>query len=528
MKILLIVPTHNYSLGYPSFLSFSDFPSGYGYLASALKEAGHEVYGCNPNNIVGYVNAFQMIQDIISKRIAEVEPDLIGLGGICTDYGFLRDAIGVIRHTDIPIVLGGQIVTNDAEWIFNDLRPDYAIVGEGEEAMVGLTVEMQIRANPMGKMYRYCPNLWYHDADGNSAFSYTDYKYKSIDSLPSPDYEPFGIQEMMEEYSMATRVLYRYSRPNPRPYNIVASRSCPFTCTFCVHHRRGIPYRARSIQNVMEEIKVSYEKYHFNIVILLDELFGNKKRLVEFSSGVLEGMERYGWDFDWMFQTHANAKFDLESLKLAKKAGCYLFSYGLESASPTVLKSMNKKMDVSQVGEVIRIAQEAGVGFAANLIFGDIAETPDTIAESLEFWFKYGRRSDIFVGEVKPYPGSKLFDMCRKRGLFADKRDYYEHITNFQVNMTTMTDEVYNALVRLSYHIDSQWLFVKSASDVQSEKESTNGSYRNYQGGAFFTIKANCPYCGGESVYRELVGETPFWLGTGCTKCNKKMKVEVG
>jgi len=138
MKILLIVPTHNYATEYPSFLSFSDFPSGYGYLASALKEAGHEVYGCNPNNIVGYANSYMMIQDVISKRIMDVEPDLIGLGGICTDYAFLRDAIGIIRHTNTPIVLGGQIVTNDGEFIFNDLRPDYAIVGEGEEAMVGL------------------------------------------------------------------------------------------------------------------------------------------------------------------------------------------------------------------------------------------------------------------------------------------------------------------------------------------------------------------------------------------------------
>ncbi|KKL11692.1 hypothetical protein LCGC14_2543220, partial [marine sediment metagenome] len=372
------------------FLSFSDFPSGYGYLTSALREAGHEVFGCNPNNVMGYVNAYQMIQGVISKRIMDVEPDLIGLGGLCTDYGFLKDAIGIIRNTtESPIVLGGQIVTNDAEFIFNDLKPNYAIVGEAEEAMVSL-------ANGDG---------W---SSGLIKIPYED--YRPIDKLPFPDYEPFDIKEMMEEYSMATRVLYRYSRPNPRPYNIVASRSCPFECTFCVHERRGIPYRARSIENVMEEIQISYDKYHFNVLIILDELFGNKKRLVEFSSGVLEGMDRYGWDFDWMFQTHANAKFDLESLKLAKKAGCYLFSYGLESASPTVLKSMNKKMDISQVVDVIQMAEEAGVGFAANLIFGDIAETPDTVAESLAFWFEYGRKSDIFLGEVKPYPGSKLFE----------------------------------------------------------------------------------------------------------------------
>ncbi|KKK91594.1 hypothetical protein LCGC14_2711360, partial [marine sediment metagenome] len=219
-KVLLIVPTHNYSLNYPVFLSFSDFPSGYGYLTSALKEAGHEVYGCNPNNIVGYSNAYQMIQDVISKRIMDVEPDLIGLGGLCTDYGFLKDAIGIIRNTtESPIVLGGQIVTNDAEDIFNYLKPDYAIVGEAEKTIVELANELPepgiLKAHPI----------------------------RNLNTLPFPDYEPFGVQEMLDKFSMATRLLYRYSRPEPRPFTIVASRGCPFRCTFCIHGPRDVKYR---------------------------------------------------------------------------------------------------------------------------------------------------------------------------------------------------------------------------------------------------------------------------------------------
>ena len=172
MKVLLIVPTHRYSIEYPSFLSFSDFPTGYGYLVSALKEAGHEVSGCNPNNVVGYPNAYMMIQDVISKRIEEVKPDLIGLGGLCTDYAFLRDAIGIIRQLDIPVVLGGQIVTNDAEWIFNDLKPDYAIVGEGEEAVVGLAntpLSLASSGELRERTFYQCigglSNLWYWEEE---------------------------------------------------------------------------------------------------------------------------------------------------------------------------------------------------------------------------------------------------------------------------------------------------------------------------------------------------------------------------
>ena len=83
-------------------------------------------------------------------------------------------------------------------------------------------------------------------------FTRANYKYHPIDSLPFPDYEPFGIKEMLAEYSVATRVLYRYTRVEPRPFIIVASRSCPYACSFCVHHHRSIPYRARSVENIME------------------------------------------------------------------------------------------------------------------------------------------------------------------------------------------------------------------------------------------------------------------------------------
>ncbi len=163
MRILLIPPTFHYATEYPAFLSLSDFPSGFGYLSAALKEAGHEVFGCNPNNVVGYPNAYMMIQDVISKHIEDVKPDLIGLGGICTDYMFLRDAIGIIRNYDIPIVLGGQIVTNDAEFIFEDLKPDYAIVGEGEDAMVEISNLMEYGPENLNfePAITAVSNLWY-------------------------------------------------------------------------------------------------------------------------------------------------------------------------------------------------------------------------------------------------------------------------------------------------------------------------------------------------------------------------------
>jgi len=512
MRVLLVPPTFRYATEYPAFLSFSDFPSGWGYLAASLKQAGHEVQGCNPNNIVGYANAYLMLQDTLSKKIAEVKPELIGLGGLCIDYKFLRDAISIIRQTDpkIPIVLGGQIVTNDAEFIFNDLKPDYAVVGEGENSILQI-IEWITEGN------RFKGNIVHSEQC-------------PLDALPFPDYSPFGIDEMLDEYSMATRMLYRYSRSEPRPFNIVASRGCPFACSFCIDHHRS--YRPRSMTNIMEEIKISYEKYKYNILLILDELFvADKERMVEFCNGILEGKKQYGWDFDWMFQTHANAKLDLATLQLAKKAGCYLFSYGLESASPTVLKSMDKHLKVQQVIEAMALAKDAKVGFSANLIFGDIAETQDTMSESLAFWHEYCRDNFVFLSNVLPYPGSKLFNDIRAKGFFRDKREYYEKIDSGVLNMTTISEKLFPQLMQLIQFLEQRWLFTKMApvlpGGIELLKEEDR--FLEYVGGDYYKIKARCPYCGEEVVYRERLidNKQPFFLGTGCVKCNRKIRVEV-
>ncbi len=325
---------------------------------------------------------------------------------------------------------------------------------------------------------------------------------------------------------MATRVLYRYPRINPRVFNLVAARSCPFTCTFCIHGHRQIKYRARSIPNIMEEIKETYEKYHYNVLLLLDELFAvNKVRLNDFSNAILDGKAKYGWDFVWSFQTHPSARFDLETLKLAKKAGCYFFSYGIESASPAVLRSMQKKTQVSQIVEAIKLAQEAKIAFGGNLIFGDPAETIDTICESLHFWLQYGQSEMIFLGFIMPYPGSKLFDDLK--GL--DKKTYYETIDEHLYNMTSIPDSDLTKWFNLLNKLEHEWELVKSTKmthyieTIPSDRYSILNRVKRYK------IYASCPHCNQQMEVEQIsqdIKEAEFY-GIACIHCGRKVRINL-
>ncbi len=502
MRVLLIVPTFQYKYVYPSFLSVTDFPTGFAFLASALRESGHEVFGLNLNNETGYPSAYEMIYDKIHRSLQEVQPQLVGLGGLCTDYQFIKDAIQIIRKLapNVPIVCGGGIINNDAEYIFKLLRPDFCIIGEGEEIIVQLANMLESGRRD----YERIDNLGYWN-NGTALFTKPNFNYIDINRRNFPDYEPFGIKEMLDKYSLSARYLYRYTRPYPRPMVIVTARGCPFSCTFCVHHR-GPGYRARSVENIIQEIALMYERYGFNILVIQDELFAvNKSRMREFCTALLEARETHRWDFDWTFQTHASASLDHEVLGLAKKSGCYFFSYGLESASPRVLASMNKKTKISQTIEAIKIADSMNIGFGGNFIFGDLAETEETISETMDFFSRYCLNIHTFLGPIQPYPGSQIFEACMARGIIRDKFKFYENIDEGVWNMTSMPDRLWLPWTYFLSYLASSFLWIKSTNVTRCVEETE--SLDSPMASSVWKLWAKCPHCGEEVFYREKVGK---------------------
>lgn len=503
MRILLVIPTCEYKNRYPVFVSNSDFPTGFAYLASALKNAGHEVFGLNPNNVIGYGCAYDMLRILLTKSVKDCQPDLIGVGGLCTDFVFLNDCIKLLRDLapNVPIVCGGGIINNDPEFIFEALRPDFCIIGEGEETFVRLAGVVSSGADD----FRKIPNIGYR-RDGRALFTRLKHDYPDLDSRAFPDYEPFGVEDMLDNYGFASRYLYRYTRLDPRPMTIVTARSCPFECTFCVHHR-GPKYRTRSIKNIMAEIEYLYDRYRFNILHFQDELFAaSGERLQHFCETMIDKRRSHGWDFDWLFVTHASAALSEQDLRLAKDAGCYFFSYGMESASTTVLQSMNKKTKPGQLKEGIELSWKAGIGFGGNFIFGDPAETEETIDETLAFLVEHGLDNHIFLGAVRPYPGSKLFDICLDRKIIKDRRHYYDHMDESVFNMTSIPDEIWQPWINRLNQIGESFPWVAAVPATNCEEEAAQPSGTGDQEGKkMYRVTAFCPHCGAEVRCRELL-----------------------
>lgn len=427
MKVLLVIPTYQYLKGKIAEVGITDMPIGMAYLSASLKKAGHEVWSANLNNNFKYQNTTVMVRESLAYWLWQSNADVIMTGGICTDYACLRQIINVCRET-VPataVVLGGGIMTHDSSFIFEDLKPDFGIIGEAEETAPALLTQI---GGP--EAFQLVPNLIYRHNEYTRRTPETD-PCSNIDSLPFPDYSIFG--DFMR-HSGAARDLYRFPEANPRLLVLVAGRSCPFHCTFCVHEHR-VPYRPRSIPNIMAELTAMHEAHRFNLLVILDELFAAKAdRVREFSQAVLDSRLK----FHWCFQTHASANLDSETLKLARSAGCYLFSYGIESASPTVLESMDKRTRPGQIQAGIELAHKAGIGFGGNFIFGDPAETPATIAETFGFFRDHCEGLHIWLSPIRPYPGSRIFEHAVNANIIRNKHRYYQTIDQRIYNLTSL------------------------------------------------------------------------------------------
>ncbi len=525
MRVALVIPTFNYTALYPSYLAMCDFPVGFAYIAAALKKAGHEVIGVNPNNCPGHPSARAMLHEKIRHALMERKPELIGIGGLCTDYPFIRDAISIIRTLapEIPIVCGGGIIMHDAEFVFNLLKPDYCISGEAEEALVQLIERLETGSGALD----HIPNLGYW-RDGVARFTAAGFDYPPIETRAFPDYSCFDPETMIANSSVAARSAYRYTRPHPRIMPFVAARGCPFKCTFCVHHK-GPAYRARPMSAIMNEIAQLYDAYRFNILMILDELFAiDKKRLQEFCDGILEGRRTRGWDFDWAFQTHANANLGRHELQIAKEAGCYLFSYGLESSSPRVLASMNKRSRPEQIRDAIALATEVGIGFGGCYIFGDVAETPETLTETMDFFLKHCLDEHVYFQPISPYPGGKLFEHCLQQGIIKDKHAFYETIDTVVYNMTSMADAKWlhwiSTVIRPLNTMPH--VITVEPSEVALDKSPRDDSSTT----PLWLIHARCPHCKVTRLFREPLSEAAIASGTaafltGCSSCGKRFKI---
>jgi len=415
MKVLFVNPPDELKLVQApdedgnSYLDSDDYgnfpPLGLLYLLSYLEkhDPEHEIY----------------FKDCIAERIShaefaevvrQIKPDVVGLTSFTISMVDVCKAAETVREIqpNAFIVLGGHHPIAFPHEAAQLPHFDCTVVGEGEIAFAQImdalkTGDREKIPSITGVYTRESIKEWEtkHVEDRrllksvNVPVAYID----NIDALPIPNRK--YIQHI--DYNSIVG-------KHKKLATILSTRGCPYLCTFCdVPYKK---YRTRTMCKVVDEIEVclgmGYKEFHF-----YDDLFNiTSQKVIDFCDEV----ERRGLKFTWDFRGRVNA-VSRESLRRAKRAGCRMISFGVETGSNEGLKYLKKGTTVEKVSAVFGWCREMGILTIADFIIGfPFERTREDVLKNLAF-LKSLDPDYALVSVLMTLPNTPLYEEAVQKGL---------------------------------------------------------------------------------------------------------------
>lgn len=389
--------------------------------------------------------------DAVERYVEANIYDVVLTGSIVTHYKWMKWFAKMVKkhHPKTKIIVGNSVAGSIPELFLRNSGADVAIVGEGEfscaEALNAINENLPLDS---------VKGIAFINDEGT--FVQTPKRPAcKIDDLPMIDWSSFDVERYFEKsYAGADGIVFDDDN-KPRVMPVSTARGCVFRCTFCHFVFWDDPYRYRSAQSVLAEVRRNIENYGATFINFWDDLsFASLKQAERMADAIIESGLQFHWNAAIRTDLFGKDKFSFEErLSVAKKmraSGCVNVGFSLESGNQDILNMMEKRVDVSCFKENIRVAQAAGLTCSISVVFGYPIETPDTIRETFEQCLDVGIYPSM--GFLMPLPYTKMYEYAKQHG-YIDDEDYYltEKITERQdicLNMTKMPSQQILDLVK--------------------------------------------------------------------------------
>lgn len=246
-------------------------PLGLTYIAAVLEQEGHQV------EIID-LNVERVNQKELQGRVKDAS--IVGITGMITEYQEVLKITDVIKQAngDVKIVLGGPLATTLPRELLQVSQADFIVIGEGERTMPGL-----VSALEHGSSFAGIRGIAYKD-NGSSQIILTEsaMPIADLDSIPFPARHLLTMNRYLKNHFDSFGFdIKEFGKIQST--NIITSRGCPYSCTFCFKGMWGHKWRARSPANIIEEMELLYQRYGINGFFFNDDTFVlDRKRVFEF------------------------------------------------------------------------------------------------------------------------------------------------------------------------------------------------------------------------------------------------------
>ena len=370
-------------------------PLGILAISTPLLEAGYEIRIIDSTITPDYM-----------RRVLEEVKDALCLGISVVTGPMIRETVAVAKAVkawdpDFPVILGGwhpsllPKQTIEAEYV------DIIVRAQGEDSMLEVVQRLQ-SDEPLDDV------LGIGFKRDNQVVLTPERPLKQLTKMPRKAYE-------LADFDGYERVCGR------RWAMYVSSLACPFNCSYCTNAAvYGRKWNALPVDQVVEETMELTRRYRLELLWMADDNF-----LVDLERAlkIAEGLVRAGAKFKWSVQatTNLTARLSVEELSLLRRSGMHQVCQGIETASPTVMKHMNKDFQVlADIYESTERCLRANVIPSFNIIFGHPGEGPKERRETVNFMMDVCRRfpgAEFWTNIFTPYPGSPVFSQAAKLGI---------------------------------------------------------------------------------------------------------------
>jgi radical SAM superfamily enzyme YgiQ (UPF0313 family) len=196
--------------------------------------------------------------------------------------------------------------------------------------------------------------------------------------------------------------------------------------------------RLRSAGNVVDELETTLDRYGIRNFTMWSDTFNQDRPFV---MAVCAEIKKRGLEkrIRWMTNSRVD-HVDREVLAEMKSAGCIGISYGVESGSEEILKTIKKGATLQQTREALHLTKESGMEVLAHIVLGLPGETKETIRHTVEFVKELDPDYAQFYCAI-PFPKTELEKMAETNGWISTK-DYSKYELNQPImEMPSLTIE---------------------------------------------------------------------------------------
>lgn len=319
----------------------------------------------------------------------------------------------VRKETGLTVIWGGtHVILCPDESI---QTADIVCVGEGEFAMLELAERLR-KGEPLESITNI-NNLWFRKDDKVIKNPLTDL-IEDLDILPFRDYTS------ADKYQISGDKIHQGDPMINDPiFQIITSRGCPYHCAYCynstlrkIYKGLGKYYRTRSVENVIEELK------------LAQKTFPNLKR-IKFDDEVFNFQEDWVGEFREKYKKEINLPFECftepklvtkERFRLMKEAGLRIVYIGIQNSFRITEELYDRNVPEEKIKEAAAILYDLKLDARYQVILDD----PMSITEDKERLFKllmsFERPFELYLFSLTIFPNTEIAKKLLKQGVITE------------------------------------------------------------------------------------------------------------